>query len=147
MKSYEEKQNDSGNPLNGIKPVARVRIIEVVGPRLNRNHETVDGVIDERYKYSTNFNKDYVGNRLQTLDGGVEFSWPAQRLRISVEMLQKKKAEWNNARQLMQLSQDKRPAQMNRQAGTPLPLCFNIKPMVFDPEGLIVRLFRTQKLY
>jgi hypothetical protein len=35
----------------------------------------------------------------------------------------------------MELSPDKGPAQTNRQARTPSPLRFNIKAMVFNPEG------------
>jgi len=42
-------------------------------------------------------------------------------------VFQQEEAEWNYSGKLMQLAQDKGPAQMNRQTDTPLPLSSRIK--------------------
>jgi hypothetical protein len=42
----EEEQNYTGDSLNQVKPVARIRIGEVVGPRFHCNHQPVNGVVD-----------------------------------------------------------------------------------------------------
>jgi hypothetical protein len=47
-KSDEEEENHPRHALDGVEPVARVRVGEVVRPRLPRDEEAVDGVVDER---------------------------------------------------------------------------------------------------
>jgi hypothetical protein len=42
-------------------------------------------------------------------------------------VFQQEQTEWNYSGKLMQLAQDKSPAQMNRQTHTPLPLSSRIK--------------------
>src|ERR1700674_1513570 len=46
VKGNEEKQDHAGDSLNRVEPIARIRIIKIVGPRFNRDHEAIDGVID-----------------------------------------------------------------------------------------------------
>ena len=96
MKRDEEKKNDAGNSLNQIEPVSWVRVGQIIRPRLDRNYQTVDGVIDERYKDATDFHEDNVGNWLQVLDRIIEIGCAAERLGVRVEMFQQKKAERYN---------------------------------------------------
>ena len=74
--------------MDQIEPVAWIRIVQIVGPRLDRDHQTVDGVIDERYKDSAGFHEQDVRDRLQVLNGGIEFGCAVERLRIRVEMFE-----------------------------------------------------------
>ena len=57
VKSNKEKQDDSGYSLDGVEPVARIWIGQVIRPRLHGDHQTIDGMIDERYKDSANFHE------------------------------------------------------------------------------------------
>jgi hypothetical protein len=64
VKQDKEEENDAGDALDQIEPVARVRIGQIVWPRFPRDHQAVDGVIDERYKDAADFDEKDVGNRL-----------------------------------------------------------------------------------
>ena len=127
MKRDEEEENDAGYSLNQIKPIARVRVVQIVWPRLHRYHEAVDGVIDERYKDSANFDEQNIGNRLQVFYGIVEICRPTECFGVCVEMLEQEDPERHDAGQLMKFAQDKSPAQTNRQERTPPPSSFGTK--------------------
>src|SRR5207244_465935 len=47
MKGDKEEENDARYPLNRVEPISRIRIIQVVWPRLDRNHQTIERVINE----------------------------------------------------------------------------------------------------
>jgi hypothetical protein len=57
VESDEEKQNHSGDSLDQVKPVARVRVVKIIRPRLHSDYQPIDGVIDERYKDSANLDE------------------------------------------------------------------------------------------
>src|SRR5438270_10774060 len=42
----EEEEDDAGHALDGVEPVTRVGVGEVVGPRLPGDEQPVDGVVD-----------------------------------------------------------------------------------------------------
>src|SRR6266496_5774151 len=46
MKSNEDEQNDSRHALNRVKPIARIRIVQIVWPRLDGDHQSIDRVIN-----------------------------------------------------------------------------------------------------
>jgi len=60
MKCNEEEEDDPGDSLDQVEPVPRVRIIEVIGSRFNCNHQSIDCVIDERYKDAANLDEEDV---------------------------------------------------------------------------------------
>ena len=132
MKGDEEKQDHACDSLNQVKPVSGVRVGQVVRPRFHRDHKTVDGVIDERYKDSTDLDEDNVRNRLQVLHGVIEIAGAAQCFRVCVEVFQHEESEGNDAGKLMKFAQDKRPAQSNRQKRAPLQL--NLCPEGVGPK-------------
>jgi hypothetical protein len=86
MKSNKEEQDDSGYPLHEIEPVARIGVSEIVWPGFDRDHKTVDGVIDERYKDAADFDKENIGDRLQILDGVIKTRRSAYGFRIRIEV-------------------------------------------------------------
>src|SRR5438105_15316458 len=54
MKGDKEKKNDSRYSLNRVEPISRIGIIQVIRPRLDRNHQTIQRVINERNKNAAN---------------------------------------------------------------------------------------------
>src|SRR5229473_448538 len=46
VKSNKEKQDKAGHSLNGIEPIAGVRIIKIVRSHLDRDHQAIDSVVD-----------------------------------------------------------------------------------------------------
>ena len=62
MESDKEEQDDSGDSLNQIKPVAWVWVREIVGPCFPGDYQTIDRVVDERYKDADNLHKEDVRN-------------------------------------------------------------------------------------
>ena len=46
VKRDKEKQNDAGHSLNRIEPISRIRVMQIVRTRLDRNHQSINGVID-----------------------------------------------------------------------------------------------------
>ena len=72
MESDKEKENYSCDSLDCIEPIARIGISQIVRPRLHRNYQTVDGMVDERYKDSAYFYEQDVRNRLQVFDSVIE---------------------------------------------------------------------------
>ncbi len=79
VESDKEEQNDAGDSLDQVKPVARIRIREIVWPRFHRDHQTIDGVIDERYKDAADLDEKDVGNRLEIFDGVIEIRRSGER--------------------------------------------------------------------
>ena len=79
MKRNEEEENDSRYPLNRVEPISRIRIIQVVRPRLDRNHQTIQRVINERNKNAANLDEQDVRNRLEVLNSIVEISRTGER--------------------------------------------------------------------
>ena len=121
MESDKEEQDYSGDSLNQIEPVSRIWISEVVWPCFPGNYQTVDCVIDERYKDAANFHEKDVRDRLEIFDGVIKIRCPGESFGIGIKMFEKKNTEWNNSGKLMQLAQDKRPAQTYSQVSPPLP--------------------------
>ena len=80
-----------------IEPVARVRVVQIIRPRFDGDYQSIDGVIDERYKDSANLDEQDIRNRLQVFDGIVEICCSGERLRVCVEMLQQEDAERHDA--------------------------------------------------
>ena len=136
MKRYEEKQNDAGNSLNQVEPVSWIRIGEIVWPRLNSNYKTIDGVIDERYKDSADFDEQDIRNRLQIFYGIIEGGGSVKRLRVRVEMFQQEDAEGHDAGKLMKFAQDESPAQSYAHAHAPMPQGNNAKAVGPDSSML-----------
>ena len=126
VKSYEEEKYYSGDPLDQIEPVSWVRVIQIIGARLYRDHQAIDRMINERNKNSADFNEQDVGNRLETPNRMVEVIWAADSFWICVKVFEQEKAERNYARKLMQLAQDEGPAQLDRQGHTPLTLSLDM---------------------
>jgi hypothetical protein len=87
VKQDKEKQDDAGDSLNQVEPVARVRVVQVVGPRFHSDHQTVDGVVDERYKDAANLNEQDVRDRLEIGNRIVEMLFAAERFRVRVKVL------------------------------------------------------------
>src|SRR5439155_23050404 len=79
MKRNEEKQNDSRHALNRVEPVSGVRIIQVIRPRLDRNHQTIQRVIDQRNKNAADLDEQDVRYRLKILNRIVEISRTGER--------------------------------------------------------------------
>ena len=69
MESDKEEEDYSGDSLNQIEPVSRIWIREIVWPCFNSNYQTIDGMVDERYKDASNLNKKNVWNGLEIFDG------------------------------------------------------------------------------
>src|SRR5713226_7437890 len=46
MKCNEEEENDAGDSLDCIEPITRVRVKQVIGTRVCRDHKAIDRVID-----------------------------------------------------------------------------------------------------
>ena len=46
VESDKEEQNYTSDSLNQIKPVARIRVREIVWPRFHRNHQAVYSMVD-----------------------------------------------------------------------------------------------------
>ena len=88
-------------------------------------------MIDERYKDPANFDEDDVGDRLEVTYCLVESGRTIDGFGICVKMLQQEEPEGHDPGKLMQLAQDKGPAQTNRQLATPLPHSVFIKPTDF----------------
>ena len=80
MERNEEEKNHTSDALDQIKPISRIRIGEIIGPRFNRDDQPIDGVIDERYKDSADFHKQNIRNRLQVFDGVVKVGGTSQEL-------------------------------------------------------------------
>jgi hypothetical protein len=78
-------------------------------------------MIDERYKDATDLHEQYVGNRLEILDGIIKVSRSSQGLGIRVKVFQEKKSQGDDTGKLVELAQNKRSAQTNSQEFTPLP--------------------------
>ena len=97
VKSDKEEKNNARHALNGIEPVARVRIIKIVWSRFDSDHQAIDRVIDQRNKDAANLYKQDVRNRLQVLDCPIKIGRSGQSLRVSIEMLEEKNAERYNA--------------------------------------------------
>src|SRR2546426_7431876 len=79
MKRNEEKQNDSRHALNRVEPISRIRVVQVIRPRLDRNHETVQRMINQRNENAANLNEQDVRNRLKVLNRIVEISRTGER--------------------------------------------------------------------
>ena len=79
MKSNEEKQNYTGEALDKIEPVSRVRVIQVIRPRFHGDHQPIDGVIDERYKDSADLDEEDVRDRLKVLNSVIEVCRASER--------------------------------------------------------------------
>jgi len=126
MESDKEEQDYSGDSLNQIEPVARIWIREIVGPCFPGDYQTIDGVIDERYKDAAYLDEKDVGYRLEILYGVIKIRRSGQSFGIGIKMFEKKKTEWDNSGKLMQLAQDKRPAQTYSQVSPPLPPASNL---------------------
>lgn len=80
MEENEEKENDASDSLYQVEPVTRVRISQIIWPGFNRNHQPVDGVIDERYKDAADLDEEYVGDRLEIAYRVVKIGRAGQRL-------------------------------------------------------------------
>src|SRR5688500_1066622 len=76
----KEEQNYAGDSLNEVKPISRIRIGQIIGPCFYRDHQTIDGVIDERYKDPGCFDENNVRNCLEIRDRFVEMVRARQRL-------------------------------------------------------------------
>src|SRR5919197_1548646 len=107
----EEEEDDARHALDGVEPVARVRVGEVVGPRLPGDEQPVDGVVDEGDEDADDLDEEDVGDGLEVFDRVVEVAGPGHRLRVGVEVLQQEDAERQDAGQLVELPQDERSAQ------------------------------------
>src|SRR5205814_1019465 len=46
VKSNEEEKYDPGDSLNRVEPISRVRIIKIVRPRLDRDHQPIHRVMN-----------------------------------------------------------------------------------------------------
>jgi hypothetical protein len=101
VECYKDEKDDSSNSLNQVKPIARVRIVQIVWPRFNRNYQAIDGVIDQGYKDAAYLNEENVWNSLQVFDCFVEISSAAKGLGVCVKVFQQKDSERDNSRQLM----------------------------------------------
>jgi hypothetical protein len=112
----EEEEDDPRHALNGVEPVARVGVAQVVRARLPRDEEAVDRVVQERDEDERDLDEQDVGDGLQVGDGLVEVGRAAlrvRRLRVGVEVLQQERAERHDARQLVQLAQHESSTQTN----------------------------------
>jgi len=87
VKKDEEKQDHARDSLNQVKPVSRIRIGQIVGPRFHRDHQTIDCVIDERYKDAADLDEENVGDRLEVAHRVVEVVRAGKRFRVRVKML------------------------------------------------------------
>src|ERR1043165_10161069 len=97
MESDKEEKNYSGNSLNRVEPVSRIRVIQVVRPRFDCDHQTVNSMVDKRNENSTNFYEQYVRNGLEILNGVIEIRWTCERFRVRIKMFEEKNAKRHNA--------------------------------------------------
>lgn len=105
MKYQEEEKERAGYPLHEVKPISRITVTGHVRPRFSRDDDAVDRVIRERNKYAEYLYEEKIRDIVDILDVLIKNSRPAQRRRVRVHVNEKKHAERNNARQLVQLSQ------------------------------------------
>src|SRR6266567_2321517 len=89
MKSDKKEENHSSDALHQVEPVPWIRIGEIIRPCFNGDHQSIDGVIDERYKDAAYLYKNNVGNRLQISYGVIKIRGPglnAEGLGVGVEV-------------------------------------------------------------
>ena len=86
MESDKEEQDYSSDSLNEIEPISRKGVREIVGPCFPGDYQTIDGVVDERYKDAANFDEKDVGYRLEILYGVIKIRRSGQRFGIGVKM-------------------------------------------------------------
>jgi hypothetical protein len=101
MESDKEEQDYSRDSLNQIEPVSWIWISEVVWSCFPGNYQTVDGVIDERYKDAAYLDEKDVGYRLEILYGVIKICRSGQSFGIGIKVFEKKKTEWNYSGKLM----------------------------------------------
>ena len=101
MKGNKEEKDHTSDSLDKVEPIAWIGIAQIVGSRLNGDYQAIDGVVDERYKDTSDFNEENIRNGLQILNGVIEVSSARNRLRVSVKMFQKKNSERDYSGQLM----------------------------------------------
>src|SRR5438876_7814712 len=104
MECDKEKQDDSGDALNQVEPVSRIRIVEVVRSRFRRNDKAINRVIDQRDEDTANLDKENIRNRLKVFDRVIEIRRARECLGISIKVLKQEKPERHDARQLMELA-------------------------------------------
>ena len=86
VKRYEKEENHTRDTLDQIEPIARIGVIQIIGPRLDGYHQAIDGVIDERYKDSADFHKQNIRDRLQLFNGIIEVRRPRQSLGVRIKV-------------------------------------------------------------
>jgi hypothetical protein len=103
-------------------------------------------VIDERNEDAADLNEEDVRYGLQIVDSFVKRGGAVNGFGVRIKVFQQEHSERNNSGYLMQLAQDKGPAQLNRQASTPLPMSFGIETKDTGSGKLYEKLCRATKL-
>ena len=88
MERDEEEQNHPGDSLNQIEPVARIRIIKIVGTGFHRDHEPIHRMVNQRNENSAYLDEENIGNRLEVFDGVVEVGRAIQGFRVCIKVLE-----------------------------------------------------------
>ena len=114
VKQDKEKQKHARNALEKVKPVAPVAVIKSVRAHLSRNKHSVNRMKDERQENAENFDEQQIRNMVYVGNAVVKNLRAAHRLRVREQMHEKERAQRHDARQLMQLSHHKRPADFYR---------------------------------
>jgi hypothetical protein len=86
VESDKEEQDYSGDSLNQIEPVSRIGIRQIVGPGFPRDHQAIDGVVDERYKDAANFDEKDVRDRLEIFDRVIKIRCSAESFGVGIKM-------------------------------------------------------------
>lgn len=114
MKKKKEEQKNARRALEKVKPVARVAVAENVVARFNGDENAVNRMKQERHENAENLDKNQIRHIVNVLYVLVKARRAVHRRRVCVHMHKEKRAERDDARQLMQLAQQKSFAHRDR---------------------------------
>ena len=107
VKQEKKEQKYAGGPLQNVKPVAAIAVIEHIRLCLGRDHDAVNRVENKRHKNTEDLNKQQIRHVVNALDVLVKDLRAVHRGRIGEYVHKEKQAQRHNARKLVQFSQKK----------------------------------------
>ena len=107
MKQQEKEKIDTRNSLKKVKPVSPIAVVNDIRPGFSRDYYPINGMEEERQKYPEDLQKKQIGYLVNVLYRLYETRLTVHRFRVSEHVDEEEYSERHDARQLMQLSQEK----------------------------------------
>jgi hypothetical protein len=105
MEEKEKEKENTRDPLEKVKPVAAVSVVQHVRFRFRGDYDAVDRVEQQRNEYAEYLDEKEIRHIMDILNMVVENSRAAHRGRVRVHVNEEINAQRHHSRQLMQFFQ------------------------------------------